>query len=160
MTATNVILKHYDRVLSGDAWHGDPVWQILDGIPATAAATRPLPDGHTIWEIVAHMTFWEGVVTRRLHGERAGLVEELNFPPMPAISEENWRRALEEFRASNSAFREALQGLDSSQLEQLSAAGKRTYYEEAHGIIEHHVYHAGQIALLRKAQQNTACDAA
>ena len=35
---------------------------------------------------------------------------------------------------------------------ELTAAGKRTYYDEAHGIIEHHVYHLGQIALLKKHQ--------
>lgn len=160
LSATDVILKHYDRVLSADAWHGDPVWQILGDISATAAATRYVPGGHTIWEIVAHMTFWESVVTKRLSGDRAGLVEELNFPPMPAVTEDNWRKTLEAFRDSNNAFRKALQQLDPSKLEQLSAAGKRTYYEEAHGIIEHHVYHAGQIALLKKAQQNTAHEAA
>jgi uncharacterized damage-inducible protein DinB len=160
MSATNVILRHYDRVLGEDAWHGDPIWQILEGIPAPIAATRPLPGGHTIWEIVAHMTFWERVVTKRLHGERAGLVDELNFPAMPSTTEDNWQKALDEFRASNAAFREALQHLDPAKLGQLSAAGKRTYYEEAHGIIEHHVYHAGQIALLKKAQQNTAHEAA
>lgn len=152
MAATDVILRHCDRVLTGDAWHGDAVWQILDAIPAATAGARPVSGGHTIWEIVAHMTFWEGVVTKRLHGERAGLVEELNFPEMPAITQANWRKTLDEFRASNDAFREALRQLDPAKLEQLSAAGKRTYYEEAHGIIEHHVYHAGQIALLKKAQ--------
>jgi hypothetical protein len=36
-------------------------------------------------------------------------------------------------------------------LDELSAAGKRSFYAEAHGLIEHHVYHAGQIALLAKA---------
>ncbi len=160
MSATDAILKQYDRVLSADAWHGDPIWQILDGIPAQTAATHPVPNGHSIWEIVAHMTFWEGVVTNRLHGERAGLVDELNFPAVPAVTEENWRKTLDDFRGSNAAFREALRKLDPTKLDQLSAAGKRTFYEEAHGIIEHHVYHAGQIAVLKKAQQNAAHEAA
>lgn len=160
MSATDAILKQYDRVLSADAWHGDPIWQILDGIPAQTAATHPVPNGHSIWEIVAHMTFWEGVVTKRLHGERAGLVDELNFPAVPAVTEENWRKTLDDFRGSNAAFREALRKLDPTKLDQLSAAGKRTFYEEAHGIIEHHVYHAGQIAVLKKAQQNAAHEAA
>jgi len=160
MSATDAILKQYDRVLSADAWHGDPIWQILDGIPAQTAATHPVPNGHSIWEIVAHMTFWEGVVTKRLHGERAGLVDELNFPAVPAVTEENWRKTLDDFRGSNAAFREALRKLDPTKLDQLSAAGKRTFYEEAHGIIEHHVYHAGQIAVLKKAQQKAAHEAA
>jgi len=152
MTEIDRILKHYDGVLSGDAWHGDPVWKVLEDIPAAAAAARPLTTAHSIWEIVAHMTFWEAVVIQRLHGQRAGLVEELNFPATPAPNEENWRKTLDEFRGSNRRFREALSKLDPAKLEQLTAAGKRTYYDEAHGIIEHHVYHLGQIALLKKHQ--------
>jgi hypothetical protein len=101
---------------------------------------------------VAHMTFWEGVVIQRLHGQRAGLVEELNFPPTPAPTDENWRKTLDEFRNSNRRFRDTLAALDPAKLNQLTAAGKRSYYGEAHGIIEHHVYHLGQIALLKKSR--------
>jgi uncharacterized damage-inducible protein DinB len=151
MTEIDRILKHYDGVLSGDAWHGDSVWDVLGDIPAAIAAARPLNSAHSIWEIVAHMTFWEGVVIQRFHGQRAGLVEELNFPPTPAPTEENWRKTLDEFRNSNRLFRDALAGLDPAKLNQLTAAGKRTYYGEAHGIMEHHVYHLGQIALLKKS---------
>ena len=150
MSEVERILQHYDGVLNGNAWHGDPVWQILDGISAQQAAARPLPSAHTIWEIVMHMTFWEGVVTQRLAGERAGLVEELNFPPMPAVTVENWHKSLDDLRTSNRTFRAALAKLDPAKLNELTAAGKRTYYGEAHGIIEHHVYHLGQIALLKK----------
>src|SRR5262245_12384016 len=126
MSATDAILKHYDRVLGGDAWHGDPVWRILEDIPAQTAALRFVSDGHTIWEIVGHMAFWECVVTKRLRGERAGLIDELNFPAMPPSTEENWRKTLDDFRASNADFRAALQQLDPTKLEHLSAAGKRT----------------------------------
>ena len=152
MSEINRILGHYDEVLNGAAWHGDPMWQILDGISAEAAAARPLPQAHTIWEIVMHMIFWEEVATKRLTGARAGLVEELNFPPMPAVTEENWRQTLDQLRASNRDFREALAKLDPAKLDQLSAAGKRTFSNEVHGLIEHHVYHLGQIAMLKKAQ--------
>lgn len=150
MSDVERILQHYDGVLNGNAWHGDPVWQILDGISAPQAAARPLSSAHTIWEIVMHMIFWEDVVTQRLAGKRAGLVEELNFPAMPAVTAENWHKTLDDFRTSNQSLREALAKLDSAKLNELTAAGKRTYYGEAHGIIEHHVYHAGQIALLKK----------
>lgn len=151
MSDVNRILSHYDGVLNGDPWHGDAIWVILKDISPQAAAARPLDGAHSIWEIVGHMTFWEGVVTKRLAGHRAGLVEELNFPSTPEPTEENWRKTLEELRTSNRAFREALASLDPAKLNQLTAAGKRTYYDEAHGIIEHHLYHLGQIAMLKKA---------
>lgn len=145
------ILKQYDDVLSGDAWHGEPVWTVLQDIPYTAAAARPVPAAHSIWEIVAHMMFWEGVVVKRLAGSRAGLVEELNFAVPANLNQEAWEKTLHQFRASNQLFREALRALGDDRLDQLSAAQKRTFYEEAHGIIEHHVYHLGQISLLKKA---------
>ena len=145
------ILKQYDQVLNGPAWHGDPIYEILGAVSAKVAAARPIAKAHSIWEIVGHMTFWEEVATRRLVGLRAGLEEERNFPAMPDITDANWRKTLDEFRASNQSFREALQQLAPSRLDEMSAAGKRSFYGEAHGLIEHHVYHAGQIALLAKA---------
>ncbi len=150
MSEITRILNHYDAVLNGSPWHGDPIWQILDGISPEAAAARPPNGGHTIWEIVMHMIFWEGVATQRLAGQRAGLVEELNFPAMPTPTSQHWEQTLDQFRASNQQFRAALAKLDPARLDDLSAAGKRTYYDEAHGVIEHDIYHAGQIALLRK----------
>jgi hypothetical protein len=150
MSEIQRILAHYDGVLNGDAWHGDPLWQVLDGITAQQAAARAAPSVHTTWQIVMHMIFWENVAAQRLAGLRAGLVEELNFPATPAVNEGHWRQTLDRFRASNRAFRQALATLDPGKLNELSAAGKRTFHGEAHGLIEHHVYHLGQIALLKK----------
>ena len=150
MTDNERILKQYDLVMQGDAWHGDAIWKILDSIPAYTAAQRPIAGVHTIWEIVMHMTFWEGVAAKRLAGERAGLDEALNFPAMPAATEGNWQKTLEGFRASNQQFREALSKLELTRLDELSAAGKRSFYDEAHGLIQHNIYHAGQLALLKK----------
>src|SRR5208283_2479954 len=151
MNETQRILAEYDRVMRGNAWHGDPIWHILGTFSAESATQRPLAAAHSVWEIVMHMTFWEGVAAKRLSGQRAGLVEELNFPAPPEATGENWQRTLEEFRHSNARFREALSKMDAASLDDLSAAGKRSFYEEAHGLIEHNVYHAGQIAILQKA---------
>jgi uncharacterized damage-inducible protein DinB len=151
MTDIERLLQQYDLVMHSDAWHGDAIWKILDGIPARDAAQRPIADAHTIWEIVTHMTFWEDVASLRLSGERAGLDEARNFPAMPSATDANWQKTLEQFRTSNEQFRQALSKLDAARLDELSAAGKRSFYNEAHGLIEHNVYHAGQIALLKKS---------
>ena len=151
MTEVERILEQFDRVMEGNAWHGYPILQILDSISAKSAAHRPIAEAHTIWEIVLHMTFWDDVATRRLAGEHAGLDEALNFPAPPKPTEHNWQKTREEFRASNQKLREALAKLDPAHLDELSAGGKRTFYNEAHGVLQHDVYHAGQIALLKKS---------
>ena len=63
----------------------------------------------------------------------------------------NWQKTRDAFRASDQEFREALTKLDAGRLDDLSATGKRSFYSEAHGVIQHNVYHAGQIALLKKS---------
>ena len=80
MTEVERILDQYDRALNGDAWHGDPVWKILDGISAGEAARRVGVDAHTIWELVSHMTYWETEVSRRINGLPSRPADEFNFP--------------------------------------------------------------------------------
>src|SRR5271167_940251 len=100
MTEIDCILDQYDRVLQGNAWHGDPIWQILDGVTAECAAARPIANAHTTWEIVLHMTFWESVAAQRFAGQRAGLNEALNSPAPPEATEGNWQKTRDAFRAS------------------------------------------------------------
>ncbi len=150
MNEIDRILDQYDRGMNGDAWHGDPVWKILEGVSAEQAADRVHPEAHTIWELVAHMTFWETEVYRRLNSLPPRSQEDLNFPAMPEKTAENWNATLAEFRRSNAQFREALSQLDAWRLDQVMPARDKSIYVEVHGVIQHSLYHAGQIALLRK----------
>lgn len=150
MTEIERTIDRYERVLEGDAWHGDPVWKILADISPEVASRRPSAGVHTIWELVEHMTFWETVVRQRLAGSRAKPELTRNFPAMPATTQENWRKTLEAFRKSNEEFRDALAKLYETQLDQPLSSAEKTVYIEVNGVIEHDLYHAGQIAVLRK----------
>src|SRR5215472_8431306 len=107
MSEVHRILDQYDRAMIGDAWHGDPVWTILEGIMPALAATHASPDAHSIWELVSHMTFWETEVYRRLKHLPPRSPDGINFPTVPEASAENWSRTLDEFRQSNRNFRSA-----------------------------------------------------
>ena len=149
MNELQQILEQYNQTMNGEAWYGDPVWKILDGIEAECAAAQTVASSHTIWQLVMHMAFWEDIATRRFSGpvtpDEAG-----NFPNTPAPEEQDWRRTLDRFRASNEEFRAALSRLDSARLGDNTPGGQRTFRYEAVGVIQHHIYHAGQIALLKK----------
>jgi len=56
------------RAFDGEAWHGDSVFEILQGIRAAQAAARPIKNGHTIWELLLHIAAWDGAVLRRMGG--------------------------------------------------------------------------------------------
>ena len=62
------LVDQLEREHSGEPWHGQPLGDILSGITHRQAAARPLAGGHTIWEIVLHLTAWKNEVRKRLGG--------------------------------------------------------------------------------------------
>ncbi len=150
MTDLDQLIHQYDQTMSGGAWYGDPVWQILQAIDAQCAAAQPIAGAHTISQLVMHMAFWEQVATQRFSGP---VTPDLtgNFPVPPPPDEAAWQKTLESFRESNREFRHVISLLDSSRLDQNTPGGDHSFRYELVGVIQHHIYHAGQIALLKKA---------
>ncbi len=151
MNEIQQLVQHYDQTMSGVAWYGDPVWKILEGIDAECAAAQLIPMTHTIWQLVMHMEFWERVAVRRFSGPVSSDEQDpSNFPATPAPDEKQWQKALEGLRASNREFRDAISRLDPAGLDNNTPGGQHSFRYELVGVIEHHIYHAGQIALLKK----------
>jgi hypothetical protein len=44
--------------INGEAWYGDSLREILEGVTAEQARRHPLPSVHSIWEIVLHLDAW------------------------------------------------------------------------------------------------------
>lgn len=152
MSEVKRIKSEMRRAFEGEAWHGPSVMEILAGVTAEQAAARPIASAHTIWEITLHINAWESVVLRRLKGEPVGsIADEENFPPVTITSEEAWRQAIEKLKQDNLALREAVASLDDNQLSDIAAGANYSIYFMLHGVIQHDLYHAGQIALLKKA---------
>ena len=77
------------RAFHGIAWHGPALLELLDGVDAETAAAKPLPDVHSIWELLLHVAAWDGAGIRRLAGKKTQLKGEKNFP---AISRNRRKR--------------------------------------------------------------------
>src|SRR5262249_19792104 len=110
------------------------------------------PNAHSIWEIVHHVIAWERIVKRRLEGEMLQEIpDEMNFPPVIDTGEQAWQATLQSLGESNQELREAIKRIDDSQLEEIVPGMNYSNYFMLHGVIQHDLYHAGQIALLKKA---------
>lgn len=136
----------------GDAWHGPAVETLLADVDAARAAARPVPEAHSIWELVQHMTVWLETVRRRLEENRAiELTPEEDWEPVRDTGEAAWQELLERHRRAAEDLQRLIAGLDDSRLEQGVAGKEYNAYVMLHGIIQHELYHAGQIALVKKA---------
>lgn len=139
------------RAFEGEAWHGPALMELLAGVGEAAAAARPLPGAHTIWEILHHAAAWEAIALRRLQGERVVDVPPAeDWPPVVERTAAAWTRDLEAAREGNARLRAAIAGLDDISLTAIVPGKDYDNYVLLHGVVQHDLYHAGQIALLKK----------
>ena len=140
-----------DRAWAGYAWHGPSVLEALSGVTAADAEARPVANAHTIGELVLHMARWKRAVATRLGGRPDVPTDAENFPPFRA---RDWRRALAELRHAHAAVRAAIARLEPERFEVPAVPGGTAGFLQAHGIVHHDLWHAGQILVLRRALES------
>lgn len=154
MSETHRINSQLKRAYQGEAWHGPSLRELLEGITAEQAAARPIPSAHSIWELVNHIIAWEQIAKLRLEGDPVkNPSDEMNFPPVTETNEAAWNATLQALEASNQALRNAVKKIDDTKLDDIVPQAPYSNYALLHGVIQHDLYHAGQIALLKKAVQ-------
>jgi uncharacterized damage-inducible protein DinB len=139
------------RAFEGHAWHGPSMREVVADVTAERAAARPLSGAHSIWEIVLHVTAWQVGVRRRVEGERVELSDHEDWPPVTDSSEAAWRHALAALSQTHTELQSTVSRLADSRLQENVAGKDHSVYVMLHGLIQHNLYHAGQIALLKKA---------
>ena len=155
MTEVERIVDQFRRAFDGDAWHGPALLPILNGISAVQASAHPIPTAHSIWELVLHITAWERACKRRLEGDRAQLSDQEDWPAVSETTEEAWQKTKQDLIENHRKLLTVIGSLDESRLDQPiikdPSTPFSTVYVTLHGGVQHDLYHAGQIALLKKA---------
>jgi uncharacterized damage-inducible protein DinB len=140
------------RAFEGKAWHGPSVSEVLAGVTAERAAAHPIPGAHSIWEVTLHIATWERVGRRRIEEFiPIDVSDDEDWPAVGDTSEAAWSKTLEDLRSNHEALRAAIRALDETRLEDIVPGTEYSVYFLLHGVIQHDLYHAGQIALLKKA---------
>jgi uncharacterized damage-inducible protein DinB len=149
---STLVAEQLRRAFEGDAWHGPAVLELLQDVDAATAAAKPLPNVHSIWELVLHVAAWDGAACRRLGGEKVQLTGVANFPIVPKPTEAAWRKAVAQAKRTHGVLVKTVAALPGTRLRERVPGKKYDFYFMLHGVAQHELYHAGQIAILKKAQ--------
>lgn len=145
------VIDQIERSYRGSAWHGPSVVESLNGVSAEMAGRTILPGAHTIWELVEHLRFWLDGVRRRIGGDPYVLPDGADWPPPPAKSSATWTESLAALEVAHRDLIAAVNTLRSDHLDRNVPEKPYTTYILLHGIAHHNTYHAGQIAMLKRA---------
>lgn len=154
MSQTTLLADQIRRAFEGEAWHGDPVLTILEDVNAKQAAAHPIKKAHSIWELVLHIRAWDDAVLRRTGGTAVNLSDKENFPPISDTTENAWQQTVDRLKTTHEQLIQAVATFPDSRLQE-QVPGKREKYYNFYfmfsGIVQHELYHAGQIAILKKS---------
>jgi uncharacterized damage-inducible protein DinB len=151
MTEVQRILDQFRRAFEGNAWHGPALLELLAGISAADAAARPVPSAHSIWELVLHIAAWKSACKRRLEGDRAQLTDAEDWPVVSQTNDQAWQDAKDTLLRTHQHLLEAVSRLDESRLDTPILENMSSVYMTLQGVVQHDLYHGGQIAILKKA---------
>ncbi len=151
MTESARLAAQLDRALEGEAWHG-PAWaELLEDVSCRRAASRPIESAHTIAEIVLHSITWHKIVRRRLLGETPRVSAAQDWPDDVPGDEAAWQALVQELLESGRTLSATVAAFPAKRLREPRPAMDETWYDLISGQLQHMLYHAGQVALLKKA---------
>jgi hypothetical protein len=141
-----------EKALNGGAWHG-PSWrELLDGVSLKDAHHRPIAQAHTIGEIVAHETAWHDIVRKRIEGGGIPHVSDAeDWPSARFATDAAWSAAVERLFESGRALTEAIRRFPPERLGEKRPGLDDPWYALISGQLQHVLYHAGQVGVLKKA---------
>jgi uncharacterized damage-inducible protein DinB len=154
MTSESIrIADQLRRAFSGDPWHGDPLRKLLTGISAEQALERPLPGAHSIWELVLHIEIYVRIAFEATNGVPMAKMYSTgqDWFSVDDGDAEAWADATSQLFESGERLAAAIEEFPDARLPDTVPGRTYNFYYLFHGIVQHSLYHGGQIAMLKRA---------
>lgn len=145
--------KKFKTIYDGSPWYGDSIKSILKKIDHEKALVKADENTHSIAELVSHMIAWREFMLKRLKGDNHFDVSQENSFDWKRIDSNKktaWQSLFKALGKNQQEILSSLEKLDDDFLE--SPVAKRKYKMSylIEGVIQHDLYHIGQISLLFK----------
>jgi hypothetical protein len=140
------------RAFTGDPWHGSPLRELLAGVTAQQARSRPLASAHSIWELVLHIHLYVDVAFQATQGVPMPKLfgTERDWPAVPA-PKGSWTIATDNLFQRSEELAGTIAGFTDARLQDAAPGRDYDFYYLFHGVVQHSLYHGGQIAMLKRA---------
>jgi uncharacterized damage-inducible protein DinB len=155
MTTKEFLIEQFNVCYDENGWFV-ALKNALRNLTAENAAWKPENIDNSIWEILAHLNFYNERYLKRFKGEPlppSNLENSETFAAADEPSEPAWQAEIERFDRVMSKWRELLESADEEKLAQaVSAENQSPWREVISNINTHNAHHGGQIVVLRKLQ--------
>src|SRR5580692_12302911 len=144
MRQTERIADSYRAATLKAAWYGPSLAELLAGISPDLATTRPVPGSHSISELLQHLLLWNERIRKTSDGNslpRWQPEKDWAEPPIP------WNELVSRWSQSRELLEEKIRIFPVADLAKQVPGRNYSYETMFQGIVEHAIYHSGQIAM-------------
>ncbi len=146
------IIASLKSVLEGQPWYGQAVMKILLGIDPIIVYKKPNENSHSLIELLYHMNTWAEFTLKSIEKNKernsAGF-EKLDWREINP-SEHTWEKGIAQFKVTHDLLIELLETKDDEFLSDQVGEREYDFGFLLRGIIQHDIYHIGQIAYVKK----------
>jgi uncharacterized damage-inducible protein DinB len=146
------IIRNLENSLDGTPWYGRPVYAILREVDPSDAYKKPTPGSHSLIELLYHMITWAEFTLKRIEKDDTldlAAFEKIDWRKIdPAVH--NWDEALAAYIAAHQQIIAQLQTKNDDFLNEIVDYRNYNFRFLLNGLIQHNIYHLGQIAYLQK----------
>ncbi|TAL45221.1 MAG: DinB family protein [Chitinophagaceae bacterium] len=149
---TQSIIKNLENTLSGQPWFGRAVYEILEEVNEAEVNKKPGSKGHSMIELLYHMLTWAEFTLSRL--EKIPELNLVEFEKMdwreidPTVH--GWEKGIEQLKKTHEQIVSILQKKDDAFLKEIVEEREYNFRFLLNGLIQHNIYHLGQIAYVKK----------
>lgn len=160
-TECSRIADQLRRAFAGDAWHGPSLRDLLSQVTHEQARARPLAGAHSIWELTLHIGVWAKAALASMRGVPMpqfveNMPPEQNWPLIQDTSSAAWKLTVDNALRAGDELATAIERFGDERLGDTVPGRDYAFYNLFHGIVQHSLYHAGQIAILKKGLETPA----
>ncbi len=148
----NYYVNRFNEIYNGSPWYGETVNAKLKNVSEENAFVQPLGNVHSVAEIVSHMTYWRQALISRLEGDKSfspSVESDDNWRNVEKLKTAGWRKIIADFDHTQNKITSLLPKQLDKFLEEEYSKGS-TYEYLIQGIIDHDIYHLGQVGLVKK----------
>ena len=150
---TQYIIKSFESTLSEQPWYGRAVYEILGEIDESKVQTKPNGTEHSMIDLLWHMNTWAEFTLGGLENRTVEQMKTIEANDWRTIDPKThtWQKGVEQLKASHNKIMELLkQKEDDGFLSDIVPLRKYNFRFLLNGLIQHNIYHLGQVAYLKK----------
>ena len=146
------IISSLQNTLDGHPWYGRAVYDLLEETNGDIQYIKPTSNSHSLIDLLYHMLTWAEFTQKRIEKDQVqdlAAFEALDWRQVdPDVHE--WQKGLAALKTSHNKIIELLQTKDDAFLEEKVDYRNYNFRFLLNGLIQHNIYHLGQIAYVSK----------